>query len=116
MNLIRKFLALFAAAPAEALPIRYLGDMQRLQAQPGDIFILMFDRSLNEEEIIRVRASVKSLVGEAKVLVLTDGARLGFVSLPGRTDVDVNVSTRGTIDPAAVREHLRRTYGASRHA
>lgn len=81
MNWLMKILARFVGQPDDDLQVRYLGDLQRLQLQDGEVFVLTSDADLNPPQIERLRASWESVMGkEAKLLVLTAGMKLGAVS------------------------------------
>lgn len=61
--------------------IRFIGDMQRLQYQPGDVFVLRTDQSLMQHQLDQLRAHLRSVIGdEAPVLVLQGGMSLGLVT------------------------------------
>lgn len=87
------------AAKAEAKPaaveqqIRYLGDMQRLQPKPGDVFVLTCDQALDEETAARISTMMSANLNGAPVLVLGEGMKLGVVQQPQpsvRNVVNVN--------------------------
>lgn len=60
--------------------IRYLGDLQRLQPQPGDVYVLTIERDLTAAQTEHVRARWESVMGEAKLLVLSGGMKLGVIA------------------------------------
>jgi hypothetical protein len=62
--------------------IRFLGDLQRIQPEPGDVFVLTVDAHLSEEEAMVVRARWLQAMGDAQLLVLGPGMRLGCVAAP----------------------------------
>lgn len=59
--------------------IRYLGDLQRLAAQPGDVFILSIDRPVSRAQHEAICEYWKSATGDVKLLVLDAGMRLAAV-------------------------------------
>ena len=67
---------------AEDQPIRYLGDLRRLQPEPGDVYVLSIDQRLSVESMARLRQWWAEKMGDAKVLVLDQGGRLGVVAEP----------------------------------
>lgn len=62
--------------------IRFLGDLQRIQPQPGDVFVLTVEQSISYETAERLRSMVGSALNGAKMLVLSDGVRLECVAAP----------------------------------
>lgn len=44
--------------------IRFLGDLQRLQPQPGDVFVLTVDAELSAKQIDMLKERWKTAVGE----------------------------------------------------
>lgn len=60
--------------------IRYLGDMQRLELKPGDMFVLSVDEHISQEMAVRLKEQVAQATGCAKVIVLGKGMKLGVVS------------------------------------
>jgi pyruvate kinase len=92
------------AAKAEAKPaaveqpqIRYLGDMQRLQPQPGDMFVLTCEQHLDQATAERIKAELSGVLGGAKVLVLDGGMKLGVVQ-PTQLNVSNVVDVNNTED------------------
>ncbi|OUM00571.1 hypothetical protein [Variovorax sp. JS1663] len=69
-------------AQEEQREIRFLGDLQRLQPKPGDVFVLTVDRSLSIEQCEHLRSYWKQVMGDIKVLVLTEGLKLGCMAKP----------------------------------
>lgn len=65
--------------------IRYLGDMQRLRLEPGDIIVLMVPATikLSSHAIERLNEAAKDAFGgQHKVVVLEEGIRVGVMG-PG---------------------------------
>ncbi|CAA2106039.1 hypothetical protein [Variovorax paradoxus] len=78
-----------AKRPAADQPqIRYLGDMQRLQPQPGDVFVLTCERPIDTATAERIKAQLSGQLGGATVLMLGDGLKLEVVAAP-RVGVDL---------------------------
>lgn len=63
--------------------IRFLGDLQRVDRRPGDLFVLSVDQVLSMEQAARIRSEWKEIVGDERLLIVTRGYRLGLV---GETD------------------------------
>lgn len=59
--------------------IRYLGDMQRLQPQPGDVYVLFHERLLSIGQSTRLRDYFQAVVPGSKVIVLDGGMKLGLI-------------------------------------
>lgn len=67
----------------DASEIRYLGDLQRLEPRPGDVYVLTCERVMSADQAAQLRAQFKSVMGEqARVIVLSGGLQLGAVALP----------------------------------
>lgn len=70
-----------APAPkAEEPAIRFLGDMQRLQPQPGDVFVLSCEGHLDQATAESIKDYLAGVLGGAKVLLLGSGMKLGVVA------------------------------------
>lgn len=66
--------------------IRFLGDLQRLKIEPGDMFVLSIDDVLSHGMIKQIHeAWSEHLGGQHKLIVLGRGMRLGLVG-PGGLD------------------------------
>ncbi len=60
--------------------IQFLGDLQRLEVRPGDIFVLKVPEKLTAQMVERIRAMlISALGGKNKVIVLDHGWELGIV-------------------------------------
>lgn len=66
--------------------IRFLGDLQRLQMQPGDLFVMTSDRPITNETARRLQEAWASVFGDEaeryKLIVLGDGLKVGLISAP----------------------------------
>lgn len=52
------------------------GELRRVTVRPGDLFVLNVDRHLDAEQVARLRAQWRELVGEVPLVVLPHGAEL----------------------------------------
>lgn len=59
--------------------IRWLGDLTRVQPQPGDVFVLQTEHCLMPAQREHLKAAFRSVFGDAKVLVLEGGVTLGVM-------------------------------------
>ncbi len=68
--------------------IRYLGDLQRIDQKPGDIFVLTAPGPISADAALRLRKILRAALGDesVKVLVLEDGMKLGLVSIVAAKD------------------------------
>lgn len=57
--------------------VRYIGDLERIECKPGDVFVLRTDRALTYQEAENFRLQWKHVVGRAKLLILGPGDKLG---------------------------------------
>jgi hypothetical protein len=64
--------------------IQYLGDLQRLEIRPGDRFVITTDKSLTMDAVHRIQEEWMKFAGDdaktAKLLILTDGMKIGAIS------------------------------------
>lgn len=68
--------------------VRFLGDLQRLEVRPGDIFVLKAPGKLSYQLCDQLHAELTSALGGAnKVIILDEGWELGVVG-PARVDVE----------------------------
>lgn len=86
MNQLTKVAPLGARAPLSAdekpepeREIRFLGDLQRLQPQPGDVFVLTCTQALSADQCDHLTSYWKRVMGDTKLLVLCDGLKLGCI-------------------------------------
>jgi hypothetical protein len=86
----------------EAQEIRYLGDVQRLSLQPGDIIVLRHPLRLTAPAIARVREDMLLVAPYNKVLVLEEGMDIGV--LDQRTPPQL--SGVGQRTPEEIAEHV----------
>ncbi len=64
----------------EHLEVRFLGDLQRLQPQPGDVYVLSTEHRVDMASAERIEAVLQLALGaDAKVLVLDGGSKLGVI-------------------------------------
>jgi hypothetical protein len=90
------------AAKTEEPAIRFLGDMQRLQPKPGDVFVLTCEQALDQDTAECIKNHLSAVLGGAKVLVLDGGLKLGVVgqAQPSTHNV-VNVISAGELHTRA---------------
>ena len=62
--------------------IRFLGDLQRLQPKPGDVFVLTVEGRVSADMVKILREQWKTFMGDIPLLVIDGGARLGCISAP----------------------------------
>ncbi len=56
--------------------IRFIGDLQRVEVQEGDFFVLSCNEELPQDTVERIHASFKSIAGDVPLLVLGKGMSL----------------------------------------
>lgn len=60
--------------------IRFVGDMERLQVKPGDVYVVTAPQLLGPEAVERVTRYVQdALRTDAKVVVMHGGLKLGVM-------------------------------------
>lgn len=64
------------------MDINFTGDLQRIQPQPGDVFVLTTEQSLSCEVAEQLKAHLEHVLPGHTVLVLSDGLKLGFMQPP----------------------------------
>jgi hypothetical protein len=65
----------------EAEPaVLFLGDLQRLRLEPGDLLVLSTDQRLSMETAERLRSTLATATGDRRVLVLDCGLKLGVLA------------------------------------
>lgn len=63
--------------------VRFVGDLTRVNVQPGDVFVLRCEQHLPKPAIERIHAQFESVMGKGtRLLVLGGGMQLGVVN-PG---------------------------------
>lgn len=63
--------------------IRYLGDVQRLVLNPGDIVVLNVDHEISDEMAARLREACESYIPGHKFLILGPGIKVGVMGREG---------------------------------
>ncbi len=63
--------------------IRYLGDVQRLQLQPGDVVVVTVPGVLSYSQFLAVEAHFQQRLPDHTVLVLERGASVSVMNTPG---------------------------------
>ncbi len=60
--------------------IKFLGDLQRLEVRPGDVFVLKVPEKLTQHVGEQIRETlISALGGKNKVIILDHGWELGIV-------------------------------------
>lgn len=59
--------------------IRFLGDLQRLSPQPGDMFVITTEQRISQEQRHAIVATWASAMPGHKVLVLDGGLKIGVI-------------------------------------
>lgn len=70
---------------AAELEIRFVGDLQRLEVKPGDVFVLKLRDSLSQPALERIYEHWRSIMGDAKLVTIEDGADLGVIGMGDKT-------------------------------
>lgn len=91
----------------EPREIRFLGDMQRLQPNAGDVFVLTCESRLDHDTARRIKAMVSGALGGATVLVLDGGLKLGVVGKAKPASVVVNNTLGDVISADALKVAFR---------
>jgi len=74
---------------AEEQQIKFLGNLSRLDARPGDKFVLMTEGDVSHDMAMRITEEWNRFMGPdaPKLMVLSDGIKIGIVS--GLPDCDL---------------------------
>lgn len=62
------------------LEVRYLGDMQKVSLNPGDIVILQCERELSEEDSWRIKEYLSDVFKDNKCVVISGGFKFGVAA------------------------------------
>lgn len=60
--------------------VRFLGDVQRLQMQPGDVAVLSVDDHVSDDMAKRLKEYWNSAFPGVRLLVLDKGMRIGLLN------------------------------------
>jgi hypothetical protein len=61
--------------------IKYLGDVQRLTMEPGDVLVLSVHDEISQEAAARLKEQVLATIGtDRKVMVLSRGMKVGVLA------------------------------------
>lgn len=69
-----------------SMKVRYVGEMRRVQMQPGDVLVLSTEGPVSDETARRLCEDIQARFKGHKCIVLCDGLRLGVVGVPTLTD------------------------------
>lgn len=64
---------------AEPREIRFLGDLQRLQPKPGDVFVLQVPGRISNDMADAIRQQWRQIMGDVQLLVLDSDTKLGCI-------------------------------------
>jgi hypothetical protein len=59
--------------------IKYLGEVQRLNLQKEDVLVLSLAEIISDEVSERIKAKIEALVPGRKVLILSQGSKIGVI-------------------------------------
>lgn len=60
--------------------IRYLGDVQRLRVEPGDVIVVSTEQRLSVDEARRIGQAIQRVLPEGqRVLILDAGTKIGVI-------------------------------------
>lgn len=62
---------------APAYEVRYLGDLQRIEVKPGDLFVLKVPGKISLETAERIREQWERATDGTKLIIIEDGCELG---------------------------------------
>ncbi len=62
--------------------IRYMGDLQRLKPEPGDVFVLTVPGPVSMDTASRLKEMWAEVAGDAPLLILDAGCKLGCIAAP----------------------------------
>ncbi len=60
--------------------IKYLGELQRLDLKPNDVFVLSTSCKLTSEQLEKLNQYWRSLMPNNKVIILSDNFKLGVIN------------------------------------
>ncbi|TXH48125.1 MAG: hypothetical protein E6Q97_25315 [Desulfurellales bacterium] len=67
--------------------IRYIGELQRLVLQPGDIIVLTIDADLTDKALGVIEEHMSTIFPGHKVLCLTQGVKIGIINPSNEDDL-----------------------------
>jgi hypothetical protein len=59
--------------------IKFVGDIQRVQVKPGDVFVISSPGPVSADQVAYLRAYAERALDGAKVLILCDGLKIGVL-------------------------------------
>jgi hypothetical protein len=60
--------------------IKFLGEMQKLRPEPGDIFVLSCERLLNRAQVDQMQRAWQQIMPNNKLIIFDSGMKLGLIS------------------------------------
>lgn len=70
----------------EEADVRWVGEMSKVKVEPGDVFVLHCDKLMSYEQVEIVQRWWRARMGDALLLVVDAGMRLGVMSQPAVSD------------------------------
>ena len=81
----------------DSTPIRYLGDIRRVNIQPGDLFVLKCDSRITADQADKMRSIWKSRVcngaDEPRLVILERGMELEVIGIGESREIVVRTAT-----------------------
>ena len=66
--------------------IRYLGDVQRLQLEPGDVVVVTSEARISHQQLVAIQTYMDQRLPNHTVLVLDSTLRIGVLGKQGKAD------------------------------
>jgi len=88
MKLFEKLKALwFAICAMDEPEAEFIGNIQRVVFNTGDVIVVTTDRLLSREHCVRICDSLQPVFPGSRVVVLDSGLKFGVVSMPPVAEV-----------------------------
>lgn len=66
--------------------ITFLGNLQRLEPKPGDVYVLQCEREPTAQAAARIKEYWAQIMGDTKLMVLSPGMTLGCIAAAPKAD------------------------------
>ena len=76
--------------------VMWLGDLQRLVAHPGDVFVLKVKDRITLDQAERLRQMWDTHVGVGKCIVLDSGTELGLIGAAHADSITTGCATKAS--------------------
>ena len=66
--------------PGDGIPLRFLGDLQRIQYHEGDVFVLFASTFLRGDAVVAIRNQWEAVMPGSRIIILQGDVKLAVIT------------------------------------